>query len=65
LPSWFATIPTDQELSLPHFNGQGCSALHINPTDIVHGKVIDPAPADFNPRPSTDPGVPTSGTWTN
>jgi len=65
LPSSFAKIPTDQVLSLPHFNGQGCSALHINPTDIVHGEVIDPAPADFNPRPSTDPGVPTSGTWTN
>jgi len=30
----------------------------------VDGKLLDPAPDDFNPRPSTTPGIPTSGTWT-
>jgi phospholipase C len=63
LPGWFAMIPSAQVLSLPHFNAQGCSTLHITPTDMVNGVLIDPAPADFNPRPSTNPGVPTSGTW--
>ena len=26
--------------------------------------VFDPAPSDFNPRPSTNPGIPTAGGWT-
>jgi hypothetical protein len=30
---------------------------------MVNGVLLDPAPADFNPRPSTNPGLPTSGTW--
>jgi phospholipase C len=51
-------------LSLPHFSGEGCYALNIVPTDYVNGKLIDPAPADFNPRPNSTPGLPTSGTWT-
>ena len=38
--------------------------LNIVPTDYVNGTLLDPAPADFNPRPSLTPGVPTSGTWT-
>jgi len=63
LPGWFATIPSAQVTSLPHFNAQGCSMLHITPTDMVNGVLVDPAPADFNPRPSTNPGLPTSGTW--
>ncbi len=63
LPAQYAMIPTAQVTSLPHFGAQGCSALHITPTDIVGGVLIDPAPADFNPRPSTNPGMPTSGTW--
>jgi phospholipase C len=63
LPAQFAMIPASELTSLPHFGGQGCRALQITPTDIVNGVVIDPAPADFNPRPSTNPGLPTSGTW--
>jgi phospholipase C len=63
LPASFAMIPDAQVKNLPHWNAQGCSALHITPTDIVNGKPIDPAPADFNPRPSTNPGLPTSGSW--
>jgi phospholipase C len=63
LPAQYATIPAVQITSLPHFGAQGCRALQITPTDLVKGVVIDPAPADFNPRPSANPGVPTSGTW--
>ena len=63
LPPEFAKIPTDQVLSLPHYGAQGCRVLQITPTDIVKGVLIDPAPADFNPRPSTNPGLPTSGSW--
>jgi phospholipase C len=63
LPAEYAKKPADQLTSLPHMEAQGCRVLHITPTDIVNGKVIDPAPADFNPRPSTNPGLPTSGNW--
>jgi phospholipase C len=63
LPAQYAMIPTAQVLSLPHFNADGCRVLQITPTDVVNGRLIDPAPADFNPRPSTNPGLPTSGTW--
>ncbi len=60
LPPDFAKIPRTAVVTLPHYGAQGCRALHITPTDIVDGVVIDPAPADFNPRPGTNPGTPTS-----
>ena len=63
LPPDYAKIPQSAVLSLPHYGAEGCRVLHITPTDIVDGKVIDPAPADFNPRPSTNPGVPANGGW--
>lgn len=63
LDSSYAIIPDATVKSLPHYNNQGCNVLHVTPTDIVHGVVIDPAPADFNPRPSTTPGTPTSAGW--
>ena len=63
LSARYATIPAADITSLPHFGAQGCRALQITPTDVVNGQVIDPAPADFNPRPSSNPGLPTSGTW--
>jgi phospholipase C len=64
LPPSFAEIPQSTVLSLPHYGGNGCQTLAIVPTDYVGGKVIDPPPADFNPRPGSTPGIPTSGTWT-
>jgi phospholipase C len=64
LPPAYAEIPRESVISLPHYGGKGCSALHILPTDYVDGKLIDPPPQDFNPRPGTTPGIPTSGTWT-
>lgn len=63
LPPNYAMIPAKQITALPHMDAQGCHVLQITPTDKVHGKLIDPAPADFNPRPSTNPGLPASGTW--
>ena len=63
LPAQYAMIPAAQVVSLPHAGGQGCRALQITPTDVVNGVVIDPAPQDFNPRPSTNPGTPYLGGW--
>jgi phospholipase C len=61
LPPNYAEIPEAEIISFPHLGGQGCSALHIRPTDTG---LPNPIPADFNPRPDTTPGIPTSGTWT-
>ena len=63
LPASYAMIPPAALHVLPHYQGEGCYVLNIVPTDYQGGKLLDPAPADFNPRPSTTPGVPTSGTW--
>jgi phospholipase C len=63
LPASYAMIPAATVTSLPHLGAQGCRVLQITPTDYVNGKLIDPAPADFNPRPSSNPGLPTSGAW--
>lgn len=67
LPASLAEIPSATVHTLPHYNGQGCQAVGITPVDYPNGlnsAPIDPAPTDFNPRPSTNPGIPTSGTWT-
>jgi phospholipase C len=61
LPPSFAEIPETTIATFPHLGGHGCSALAIRPTDT--GKP-NPIPADFNPRPDTTPGIPTSGNWT-
>lgn len=64
LPPSYALIQPGQITSLPHYAGKGCYTLNMVPTDYRGGTLLDPAPADFNPRPGTTPGVPTSGTWT-
>ncbi len=64
LPASLAMIDPVEWASLPHYGGQGCHRLGITPTDYVDGKLIDPAPSDFNPRPGTAPGLPASGNWT-
>ena len=63
LEASYAEIPAALVTSLPHFSGEGCRILGIVPADVSADGVIDPAPADFNPRPSTNPGLPTSGAW--
>jgi len=61
LPPSFAEIPEAEIKSYPHMGGRGCSALSIRPTDTG---LPNPIPKDFNPRPDTTPGIPTSGSWT-
>lgn len=61
LPPSYAIIPEADINRYPHYNARGCSVLQIHPTD--EGRP-NPIPADFNPRPDTTPGVPTSGSWT-
>ncbi len=60
LPGSYAAIDPTVVQTLPHYNNNGCSVLGITPTDA---SLPNPIPADFNPRPSTAPGIPTSGTW--
>jgi phospholipase C len=63
LEASYAEIPAAQVTSLPHFGANGCRVLGIVPTDVTPSGLLDPAPADFNPRPSSNPGLPTSGAW--
>ncbi len=60
LPPAYAIIPENEIASFPHRGGQGCRAMGVTPTDW--GKP-NPLPKDFNPRPDTEPGIPTSGHW--
>ncbi len=60
LPAEYAIIPQALVTSLPHFGGNGCRILQISPADAL---LPNPVPADFNPRPDINPGIPTSGTW--
>jgi phospholipase C len=60
LPPAYATIPEKEQKSFPHYGGHGCRVLNIKPTDA---DLPNPVPADFNPRPLTDPGIPSSGNW--
>ena len=61
LSAEYAEIPPTEVTTFPHDGGAGCKQLQIRPTD---SGFPNPVPADFNPRPDTTPGVPTSGDWT-
>ena len=61
LPASYVTLPTSLFNNLPQLGNNGCQYLNIEPTD--HG-LPNPVPADFNPRPSSDPGTPALGNWT-
>ncbi len=61
LPAAYAQIPENLVNTFPQAGNNGCQALGITPTDAG---LPNNVPADFNPRPSSTPGVPTSGTWT-
>ena len=56
LPASYAFIPANLYGSLPQYKNNGCQILNIEPTD--HG-LANPVPIDFNPRPSSSPGIPT------
>ena len=60
IPASYAQIPQATVLLLPHYGGQGCQVVGITPTDSGRP---NPVPADFNPRPDTNPGIPASGSW--
>ena len=61
LPASYAEIPQNLIDIFPQGGNNGCRVLNITPTDFGQP---NPVPADFNPRPSSTPGVPTSGNWT-
>jgi phospholipase C len=81
LPASYATIPAATVTALPHYSATGACAnpaLNIVPTDYNNGyssapfdptsasaPVIDPPPADFNPRPTVSTGSPYYNTSTN
>jgi phospholipase C len=54
IPASYAELADDVMNTLPHYDGQGCKALGITPTDQQLGYHY-PIPADFNPRPLTFP----------
>ena len=60
LPAEYAMIPRQLVVSLPHLAANGCRVLQISPSDAL---LPNPIPADFNPRPDINPGIPASGTW--
>ncbi len=51
LPASYAMIPATTIASLPHYGGNGCSALNLTTEDRVQG-LPNPIPADFFARPS-------------
>ncbi|RRA48146.1 phospholipase C [Acidipila sp. EB88] len=61
LPAEYAQISPSLINTFPQGGNNGCKLLNITPTDTGRPNNV---PADFNPRPSSDPGIPTSGTWT-
>lgn len=54
LPPAYVRVPEAQIHNLPQKTGLGCNALGIVPTDRAMG-IEDLPPADFNPRPQTQP----------
>jgi len=51
LPASYATIPTTIIETLPHYGGQGCTALNLQTEDRAQGRT-NTIPADFFARPS-------------
>ena len=54
LPASLALIDEKVVSHLPHYDGQGCKAIGIVPTDAAQG-IKNAPPAGFNPLPSTLP----------
>jgi phospholipase C len=54
LPASYVMIPEKLIHTLPPVSGYGCQALGIVPVDKLLG-IKNDVPADFNPRPKTDP----------
>jgi phospholipase C len=54
LPAAYASIPKPTIVRLPHYDNHGCQSIGIVPVDVARG-LPNPIPADFNPRPKTNP----------
>jgi phospholipase C len=54
LPASYVEVPQQYVTTLPAQSGLSCATLGIVPTDVALGVGLTP-PADFNPRPGTDP----------
>ncbi len=54
IPASYAMIAPATVAALPHFGGNGCTTLGITPVDRLVN-YTNPAPSDFNPRPTTFP----------
>ncbi len=52
LPASYATIPSATVESFPHYNGNGCSAIGVTPTD---SGLVNTIPSGFNTLPATLP----------
>jgi phospholipase C len=56
IPATVAIVPERLVHALPQTSGYGCRAIGIVPVDVrMH--LANPIPADFNPRPKTNPSV--------
>jgi len=60
LPASYAMIPERVVAELPAVSGYGLKDIGIVPVDIAR-HLANPVPADFNPRPRTNPTRPASG----
>ncbi|MEH2196473.1 MAG: alkaline phosphatase family protein [Nostoc sp.] len=56
LPASFAKIPDSVVNTLPHYGGEGCSAIGITPEDKRQG-IVNKIPQGFNALPSTYPAA--------
>jgi phospholipase C len=56
LPASYAEVPTNYVFNLPQKTGLGCGGIGVIPVDYLRG-VQNNIPADFNPRPGSDPTV--------
>ena len=54
LPAASPRSPTPLSPAIPPYGNKGCQAIGMVPTDIARG-IPNPIPADFNPRPATNP----------
>ena len=54
LPGSYAEIQDAAVTAIPPYGNAGCKAVGMTPTDIAQG-IRNDIPADFNPRPKTDP----------
>jgi phospholipase C len=55
LPPAYAMVPKTWTTELPAQTGADCRMIGIVPTNVQR-HIANPMPADFNPRPKTNPG---------